>query len=81
MANDGVELVNLLNDMRKRQPVRRGIDQLARRRHRCRLGKPSGIPEGANLAAGLITGPRAAIEAVERRGLQEQGLHHYPSGL
>jgi hypothetical protein len=57
-------------------PRRRRIDQPAAGHQRRRLSQPGRVPEGADLPARLIARARPAIEAVERRRVQEQGLHH-----
>ncbi len=45
---------------------------------RRRLGEPGRIPERADLAPRLIARAGAAVEAVEGRRMQKQGLHHRP---
>ena len=48
--------------------VRRCIHE-TRTFHECRgLGEPGGIPEGANLALGLVARAGAAVKAVKGRG-------------
>src|ERR1700739_3655481 len=51
------------------------VDQLAAWNEGSRLGQPGRIPERADLAPCLVTRAGAAIEAVERRRVEEQGLH------
>ena len=58
------------------EPRRRRVDQLAVGEEGRRLGEPSRVPERADLALGLIARTGAAVEAVEGRRVQEQGLHH-----
>ncbi len=55
---------------------RRSVDQLAVGDEGRRLGEPGREPERPDLAFGLITRTGAAVEAVEGRRVQEQGLHH-----
>ena len=63
-------------DVVEAEPVRRRVDQLGALDQGGRLRQPGRIPERADLAAHLIARAGAAIEAVERRSLQEQRPHH-----
>src|SRR5476651_2832995 len=58
-----------------RQTVGGSVYHPAARHERRGLGEPGRIPERTDLALRLVARARAAIEAVERRGLQEQRFH------
>ena len=63
-------------DLIELEPRRRSVDQLAVGQEGRRLGEPGRVPERADLAFGLIARTGAAVEAVEGRRVQEEGLHH-----
>src|SRR5207248_5551660 len=63
-------------DLIELKPRRRRVNQLAVGQEGRRLSQPSRVPERADLALGLIARTGAAVEAVEGRRVQEQGLHH-----
>src|ERR671929_14975 len=46
-----------------------------------RLRLPGRVPEGLDLALGLVARPGAAVEAVEGRSLQKQSSHHLCAAL
>src|SRR5437899_6464310 len=57
----------------EREPGRRRVDETAAGDERRRLGEPRGVPERPDLAAGLIPGAGAAVEALKRRRMQKEG--------
>ncbi len=61
------------------QAVGRCVEHPAARHQRGGLRQPGRVPERLDLALGLIARARAAVEAVEGRGLEEKGFFH--SGL
>ena len=83
-ANDGVEVCSTTrsrsftsgSDVGEAEPVRRRVDQLGALDQRGGLRQPGRIPERLDLAPVLIARAGSAIEALERRRLQKQGLHH-----
>ena len=64
----------------EREPRRRRVHQLAALDHRRRMRQPGGKPEGADLAPRLVASPGAAVEPLERRGIEEERLQH-PAGI
>ena len=68
--------LQIVDDVREFQLVRRGVDQLGALDHRRGLGQPGRIPEGFDLALHLIARAGPAVVAVERGRLQKQGSHH-----
>ena len=76
VQHDEIALSRLRRDVGEAEPVRRRVDQLRAFDQRGRLRQPGRIPERLDLAAHLVAGARSAIEALERRRLQKQGLHH-----
>src|SRR5262249_16895792 len=68
-------------DVGQRQVRWRCVDQLAARYHGGRLRQPGRKPERAHLASRLVARAGAAVEPLERRGVQEQRLPHPARGL
>src|SRR5271167_108948 len=66
-------------DIGELQPRRRSVHEPAARNQRRRLGEPGRIPERPDLAPRLVARTRTAVETVEGRRMQEQGLHHQTS--
>ena len=83
-AKDGVEVCSTdqlviageRQDVVEPQPRRRRVDQLAAGHQRRRLRQPGRVPERADLALCLVARARPAVEPVEGRRVQKQGLHH-----
>ena len=71
-----IAFVEFMRNIVPRQVVRRCVDQLRSFDHSGGLGQPGGIPEALDLALHLIARARAAVIAVERRGLEEKGAFH-----
>ena len=62
-----------------RQAVGRRVHQAATGHERGGLGEPGRVPERADLPTCLIAGARAAVEALERRRMEEQRPERHPS--
>ena len=71
-----IAVLDLRQHVGEAEPVRRRVDQLGALDQRGGLRQPGRIPERLDLAAVLIARAGSAIEALERRRLQKQGLHH-----
>src|SRR5471032_1715175 len=63
-------------DVLEGQVVRRGVDQPRSGHHGRGLGQPGGKPEALHFPLHLVARAGAAVVTLERRGLQEKGLHH-----
>ncbi len=72
MHDDQTEVARNCQRLRHIQPVRGRIEQAGIGYQRRRLCQPGWKPEGLDLPLGLVARTRAAIEAVEGRGLQEE---------
>src|SRR5579862_3629607 len=75
VRDDEVEILRLRHDLTQRCLVRRRVDQLGVLDQGGGLRQPGRIPEALDLALGLVARARAAVEAVERRCLQEKRAH------
>ena len=71
-----IAVLDLRQDVGEAEPVRRRVDQLGALDQRGGLRQPGRIPERLDLAPVLIARAGSAIETLERRRLQKQGLHH-----
>ena len=76
VQNGKIEVARRGRDIGELQALRWRIDEFAALDQRCGLGKPRRIPERTDLPPRLVTRPRAAVESVERRGLQKKRTHH-----
>ena len=74
-ANE-IEVACERHDVRQLVAMRRRVDKLAAFDQRRGLREPVRIPERPDLAPRLEARPRAAVESVERRPLQEKRSHH-----
>ena len=72
MGHDQVEILGLADDLGERCLVRRRVDQLGILDQRGGLGQPGRIPEGLDLALGLVARARAAIETIKGRSLEKK---------
>jgi hypothetical protein len=76
MEHDELVVGRERKDVVEGEPARRSVHEPASRDEGRGLSQPRRIPERPHLAARLIPGARAPVEAVERRGVQEQSLQH-----
>ena len=72
MHHDQVVLAGERGHLLDGQAVGRRVDQAAAGHERGGLGEPGRVPERADLSPRLVPGARAAVEALERRGMEEQ---------
>src|SRR5208282_4362152 len=73
--NDMVVALGLFEALVDLNVMRGAIQELRIGHQRGWLREPSGVPEAGDLAPRLVARAGAAVEAVERRGGEEKGLH------